>query len=137
MTTTDEVPTIIPYTLRTATKKTFLPPCDFSRSIRHLHVEYSLTKSSMPSVPDAGKEFKEKQQRFMALLLPLRDRLARFARTMAASPEDAEDLIGDTMLAAFERFEKVKSPEAFLSYLFTIAVRIHRRKMLRRRFFDR
>ena len=71
----------------------------------------------------------------MAMLLPVRDRLVRFARGMVRRPEDAEDLIGDTMLAAYERFEQVRDEKAFLSYLFTIAVRVHRQKKWRRRLF--
>ena len=71
----------------------------------------------------------------MALYLPLKDRLVRFARTMARSEEDVEDLVGDTMLIAYERFEAVRAPAAFLSFLFTIAVRVHRRKAWRARLF--
>jgi RNA polymerase sigma-70 factor (ECF subfamily) len=80
-------------------------------------------------------ESREKQRQFMELLLPLRDPLVRFARSMARTPEDAEDLVADTMLAAFERFDKVNNREAFLSYLFTIASRIHRQRTWRRRIF--
>jgi RNA polymerase sigma-70 factor (ECF subfamily) len=91
-----------------------------------------MTSIDRPVDPD----HKEKQRRFMALLLPLRDRLARFARSMARSPEDAEDLVADTMLAAFEGFDRLKTPEAFLGYLFTIASRLHRQRSWRRKIFD-
>lgn len=73
----------------------------------------------------------------MALLDPVRHRLAHFARAMAGDDEDAQDLISDTVLAAFERFETVRDHEAFLAYLFTIAARIHKRKRWRARLFGR
>lgn len=79
----------------------------------------------------------ERQKQFMELYLPLRDRLVRFARTVARTPEDVEDLVGDTMLIAYERFESVRSPEAFLSYLFTIATRVQRRRRWKARIFGR
>jgi RNA polymerase sigma-70 factor (ECF subfamily) len=79
----------------------------------------------------------EEKERFLALLLPLRERLSRFARSITGDPEEAHDLVGDTILAALEGFAKVRSEKAFLSYLFTIAVRIQRRKRWRRRLFDR
>src|SRR4051812_37243355 len=78
---------------------------------------------------------REKQRQFMELLLPLRDPLVRFARSMARNNEDAEDLVADTMLAAFEGFGRVNNREAFLSYLFTIASRIHKQRVWRRRIF--
>jgi RNA polymerase sigma-70 factor (ECF subfamily) len=80
-------------------------------------------------------ESKEKQRQFMELLLPLRDPLVRFARSMARNSEDAEDLVADTMLAAYEGFERVNNRDAFLGYLFTIASRIYRGRVWRRRIF--
>jgi RNA polymerase sigma factor (sigma-70 family) len=71
----------------------------------------------------------------MELYLPLQDRLVRFARTMTRSAEDVEDLVGDTMIVALDGFERVRAPEAFLSYLFTIALRLHRRRTWRARIF--
>ncbi len=49
--------------------------------------------------------------------------------------EEAHDLVGDTILAALERFDHIRGPEAFLSYLFTIALRLHKRRRWRRRLF--
>ena len=49
--------------------------------------------------------------------------------------EEANDLVGDTILAAFERFDHIRGEEAFLSYLFTIALRIHKRRRWRRKLF--
>jgi RNA polymerase sigma-70 factor (ECF subfamily) len=88
---------------------------------------------------ETGEELTKSQrkERFMALLGPVRHRLAHFARAMTRNHDDAQDLISDTVLAAFERFEQVKDQKAFLAYLFTIAARIHKRRSWRARLFDR
>ena len=76
-----------------------------------------------------------KQEQFLELYEQSRVGLVRFARSMARNPEDAKDLVQETTLAAFERFETLKSPQAFKSFLFTIASRIHKRQNWRKRFF--
>lgn len=65
-----------------------------------------------------------KQKQFMELYEPLNDRLARFVYSMVWDREEARDVIGETVLAAYESFEKVRNHQAFLSYLFTIASRV-------------
>lgn len=82
--------------------------------------------------PDRQNETRE---RFLRLLLPVRDRLMQFARAMTRNREEADDLVSDTILAALERFDDLRSPAAFLGYLFTIAVRIHKRRRWRERLF--
>jgi RNA polymerase sigma-70 factor (ECF subfamily) len=78
----------------------------------------------------------DRRERFLELLLPLRHRLTQFARAMVGGDRDeADDLVGDTILAAFERFDQIRGHEAFLSYLFTIALRIHKRRRWRRKLF--
>ena len=37
---------------------------------------------------------------------------------------DYQDLMNDTLLVAFEKFETLKSEKAFLSFLFGISVRL-------------
>jgi RNA polymerase sigma-70 factor (ECF subfamily) len=58
-----------------------------------------------------------------------------FAQAMERDRGAAEDLVSDTILAALERFNCLNDPQAFLSYLFTIATRIHRRRRWRNRLF--
>lgn len=77
----------------------------------------------------------EQQDRFLELLTPLRHRLLHFARAITNGEAEAEDLMADTVLAALEGFDRVENPEAFRSYLFTIAVRINRRQRRRLRLF--
>ena len=89
----------------------------------------------MSTDPVQRFDHKDRQERFLALLLPVRNRLVHFARAMTRHREEADDLVGDTILAALERFDQIRGHEAFLSYLFTIAVRIHRRRRWRGRLF--
>jgi RNA polymerase sigma-70 factor (ECF subfamily) len=78
---------------------------------------------------------REQMETFVALLLPVRDRLVHFARAMTRNPDEAHDLVSDTILVALEGFVKLRSHQAFLGYLFTIATRLHRRKRRRARLF--
>lgn len=79
---------------------------------------------------------REKQEQFLSLFEPVRDRLYRFARMMTSDAEEARDLVGDTILLVYEHFESIRSKEAFLSYVFTVASRLHRRRKWRARIFD-
>ncbi len=79
---------------------------------------------------------REKQEQFLVLFEPVRDRLYRFARMMTADSEEARDLVGDTVLLVYEHFESIRSKEAFLSYVFTVASRLFRRRKWRGRIFD-
>lgn len=74
------------------------------------------------------------QSGFLELLEPVHDRLARYALVVTKNREDAEDLINDTLLAAFEQFDKLKDPSKFLHLLLRIASRLwmRRRHRLRR-----
>ena len=69
-------------------------------------------------------DWSTKQKQFMELYEPLNDRLARFVYAMDWDKEEARDIISETVLAAYESFEKVRNHQAFLSYLFTIASRM-------------
>lgn len=77
----------------------------------------------------------ERKERFLELLLPLRNRLGHFTRALTNDREEANDLAGDTILAALERFDPRHEPETFRGYLFTIAYRLHRRRRFRARLF--
>lgn len=59
----------------------------------------------------------------MRLLRPVQQRLERFARGMARDREEARDLVSETLLRAYERFEQIENQEAFLQYLLTICRR--------------
>ena len=69
-----------------------------------------------------------KQRDFLALLMPVLPKLSRFCRATCRGrhgidSERASDLASETILKAYENFEQLREPAAFLSYLFTIAAR--------------
>src|SRR5579872_5447306 len=78
-------------------------------------------------------DLRGRQERFLCLYLPAHDRLARFARAMVRDRDEARDLVGDTVLAAYEHFDELADPQAFVSWLFTIARRIATRSRRRSR----
>jgi RNA polymerase sigma factor (sigma-70 family) len=74
---------------------------------------------------------KEKQTHFLHLYEPVHDRFERFCRARSYGEMDFKDLINDSLVIAYERFESLRSEQAFLSFLFGISVRIisnHQRK---------
>src|SRR4051812_40460671 len=73
------------------------------------------------SYPD--NEHTIRSERFMRLLMPAYKRLEDFAFAMARDPEEARDLVAQTVLLALENFDRLRGDQAFLAYLFTIASR--------------
>jgi len=88
------------------------------------------------------------QREFLALLAEALPKLSRFCRALCRDDgagrrsgrppreetpreELAKDLISETILKAYEHFDRVRERQAFLSYLFTIAVRINRHERVR------
>ena len=76
-----------------------------------------------------------KQREFLQLLNPVNDDLSRFVLALTRNREDTKDIVSETLLRAYENFGKLNSPQAFKSYLFTIANRIYKRKRFRSRLF--
>lgn len=77
----------------------------------------------------------EKKTEFMKLYSEVHAPLLRFARAMTKSREDARDLASETILIAYEKFHTIRNKQALLSYLFSIATRIHKRRRWRMKFF--
>lgn len=73
--------------------------------------------------------------RFVEQLRPVRKQLYHFARGLTNDYDEACDLVGATLLGALESYNPEHPPVTFRSYLFTIAIRIHRRKRYRARLF--
>ena len=65
-----------------------------------------------------------KQEKFLKLYESIHDRFERFCRARVYGNMDYQDLMNDTLLVAFEKFETLKSEKAFLSFLFGISVRL-------------
>lgn len=77
-----------------------------------------------------------KQKAFIELYEPVHERFERFCRARSYGDMDFRDLMNETLLIAFEKFHSLHSKEAFLSFLFGIAVRVignhHQKKKERR-----
>ena len=65
-----------------------------------------------------------KKEQFLALYEPIHDRFERFCRARVYGDMDFRDLMNETLLVAFDKFETLRSKDAFLSFLFSISVRI-------------
>lgn len=72
-----------------------------------------------------------KQERFMQHYSPIHDRFERYCKTRSCGEFHFKDIMHDTLIVAYEKFDTLKSPEAFLYFLFGTATRIlsnHRKK---------
>ena len=72
-----------------------------------------------------------KQEQFMLLYRPVHERFERFCKARAYGELDFRDLMHETLLIAFEKFDRIKTKDAFLYFLFGTAVRVlsnHKRK---------
>ena len=76
----------------------------------------------------------KQQHAFMTLYKPVHYRLSNYCRSMATCRADAEDLLHDTVLAAYEQFERVDHPERFAGYLFTIASNLFKKQLRKKKF---
>ena len=76
-----------------------------------------------------------KQEQFMRLYKPAHERLSRFVHSMVWNREDAKDVIADTVLKAYENFEKLEKKESFLYYLFGIASNLAKHRTRRMKFW--
>src|SRR5581483_3367498 len=73
------------------------------------------------------------QRVFLELLEPVYDRLSRYALAVTRDEVNAEDLVSETVLQAFQRFDAAHRPDKFFHYLITIASRLHKRRRFRER----
>ena len=65
-----------------------------------------------------------KQDEFLTLYEPVHERFERFCRARVYGNMDYRDLINESLLVAYNKFETLRSKEAFLSFLIGISVRI-------------
>jgi len=71
----------------------------------------------------------------MKLYEPVHVKLNRYVHSIIRNREDAKDIISETVLKAYENFEKIHKPESFLYYLFRIASNAIRSKERRKKFW--
>lgn len=72
------------------------------------------------------------QKRFLTAFEPHRQSLWRFVRSMVRTHHDAEDIMSETILQAYQGFHRLRDEQAIVSYIFTIAHRIVTRSRWRR-----
>lgn len=65
-----------------------------------------------------------KQKKFLSLYEPIHDRFERFCRVRVFGQMEYRDLMNDTLVIAYQKFQELKSEKAFLSFLFGISVRV-------------
>ena len=71
----------------------------------------------------------------MKLYEPVHVKLNRYVHSIMRNRDDAKDIISETVLKAYENFEKIHKPESFLYYLFRIASNAIRSRDRRRKFW--
>ena len=60
----------------------------------------------------------------MKLYEPVHPQFERFCRARVYGHADHRDIMNDTLLVAFQKLDELKSEKAFLSFLFSICVRL-------------
>jgi RNA polymerase sigma factor (sigma-70 family) len=65
----------------------------------------------------------DKQEIFLQHFNPLKNNLWKFCLSITDSSDNARDLLQDTIEIAYKSFDTLKCTGAFLSWLFTVAVR--------------
>lgn len=92
---------------------------------------------SLSSCKQSRKDMnvKQKQEEFLKLLEPVRKNLSGFTMAITRNREEAKDLASETILKAYENFEKLRDRSAFKSWLFASALRINMRRRIRAKIF--
>lgn len=65
-----------------------------------------------------------KQDHFLKLYEPVHNQFERFCRARVFGQMEFRDLMNETLMIAFRKLDQLKSDEAFLSWLFSISVRV-------------
>ena len=68
-----------------------------------------------------------KHVRFTEWYKAAHERLCRFVQTLVWNKEDAQDIVNETAIIAFEKFEKCPEENAFIYFLFGIANKLTKR----------
>lgn len=74
------------------------------------------------------------QIEFMALYEPVHSRLSNYCRSMVRNRADAEDLLHDTVVAAYGQFGQLENPDRFAGYLFTVASNLFKKQLRKKKF---
>ncbi len=85
----------------------------------------------MNNCDDAQMNTEKTDEEFWELVSRYHNDLYRFALALTGVTEDAEDTVGEAVLAAFRAFETLRDVSSFKSFLFTICSRVHKRRLWR------
>jgi RNA polymerase sigma factor (sigma-70 family) len=66
----------------------------------------------------------DKKKKFMSLYKPVHARFERFCKARAYGEMDFKDLMQETVVVAFEKFDEIKNTDSFLYFLFGISRRL-------------
>jgi RNA polymerase sigma-70 factor, ECF subfamily len=75
-----------------------------------------------------------KQEHFMELYRPVSQKISAYCRAISRSNAEAEDLLHDTLLVAYEKVDQLRSNEAFPAFLFSVAYNIYSKQLRRLKF---
>lgn len=78
---------------------------------------------------------KEKQQYFLKLYEPNHNKLLRYCESILRDPIEAQDVVSDTILLAYEQLDKLQKEASFIYFLFGIARNLIRRLQRRKKFW--
>lgn len=78
--------------------------------------------------PNKNKAF------FLELYDSVERQLSNYCWALTGNPDEAKDLIQDTILVAFENFDKLRKPDSFLFFLCGISKRLFLRKFRKRKY---
>lgn len=67
---------------------------------------------------------RKKQRAFLKLYEPVHDQFERFCRARVYGEGDHRDIMHETLIVAYERFETLQSEKAFFSFLVGICIRL-------------
>jgi RNA polymerase sigma-70 factor, ECF subfamily len=70
------------------------------------------------------KTLASKQEEFMELYDKSHTRLSRYVQSVVYNKDDVKDIISETLLRVYEKFEKIEKKESFVYYLFKTASRL-------------
>jgi RNA polymerase sigma-70 factor (ECF subfamily) len=102
-----------------------------------------LSEQAVEPTLQTNKQFlfmTERQEAFIRIFEPLRERLWRFVRAMVFNydrndHEVARDIMSETILVYLEQFDSLRDKQAMLSFSFTVASRIYKSQFVRRKFW--
>ncbi len=66
----------------------------------------------------------KKKKEFMSLYNPVHSRFERFCKARVYGEMDFRDLMQETVVVAFEKFDEIRNTDTFLNFLFGISIRI-------------